>query len=312
MSNRRRLRPALPLLPGFLVLLMTPPPAARPADKAPREPTPAEVRQGVRSFFAATARPDGSFRPGTDPDYQGLSDSAYSDLAPVTYAVVLHRTFGWELPHGAQTRAFLLGRQRPDGAFFNVKGTADPRSAQGQVYNTTQVLVALHALGARPRHDPLPVFAAVLRGDYKTLPAYSTSFFPLAYAACARKLPAEADRKLRATMTQADDGYLNDHIAATFHAVHYYRLLGVRTPQAGPMLRRVLRNQSPEGGWLLTPAPRDRHATVDAACVIHQLGRGRPESRRALGRAARWALRCRSPDGGFGHFPGSPSDADAV
>src|SRR5438128_2155991 len=83
---------------------------------------------------------------------------------------------------------------------------------------------------------PLPVSAAVLRVDYKTLPAYSTSFFPLAYAACGKHLPAEADRKLRATMNQADDGYLNDHIAATFHAVHYYRLLGVRTPRAGPML----------------------------------------------------------------------------
>ena len=26
----------------------------------------------------------------------------------------------------------------------------------------------------------------------------------------------------------------------------------------------------------------------------------------------RWALRCRNADGGFGHYPGSPSDADAV
>src|SRR5206468_9694494 len=29
-------------------------------------------------------------------------------------------------------------------------------------------------------------------------------------------------------------------------------------------------------------------------------------------RAAAWALSCRDADGGFGHFPGSPSDADAV
>jgi len=29
-------------------------------------------------------------------------------------------------------------------------------------------------------------------------------------------------------------------------------------------------------------------------------------------RAARWALACRNADGGFGHFPGSTSDADAV
>src|SRR5579871_3847044 len=161
------------------------------ADEGPAT-RPAEVLAGVRTFFAKTARPDGSFRPGLDPDYEGMSDSAYSDLAPVTYAVVLHRTFGWKLPDGARTREFLLSRQHPDGAFFHVKGTADPRSPAARVYNTTQGLVALHALGARPRHDPLPAFEAVLQGDYKDLPAYSTSFFPLAYAAWGKPFPAAA------------------------------------------------------------------------------------------------------------------------
>jgi hypothetical protein len=78
------------------------------------------------------------------------------------------------------------------------------------------------------------------------------------------------------------------------------------------MLGRVLRDQKPDGSWLLNPPSRDRHATFDAAFVLRQLGQGRPECRRALARAAAWALRCRNPDGGFGHFPGSPSDADAV
>ena len=32
---------------------------------------------------------------------------------------------------------------------------------------------------------------------------------------------------------------------------------------------------------------------------------GDPES-------GRWVLTCRNADGGFGHYPGSPSDADAV
>ncbi|HZY87041.1 MAG TPA: hypothetical protein VFE78_19555, partial [Gemmataceae bacterium] len=171
-------------LPFALALLLcaTPAPAAD-------TPTPAEVLDGVRSFFAKAARPDGSFRPGIDPDYEGISDSAYSDLAPVTYAVVLHKTFGWKLPHEDKTRAFLLARQHKDGAFFNVRGSVDPKSAQGRVYNTTQGLVALRALGVKPRYDPLPVFAAVLEGDYRTLPAYSTSFFPLAYAACGQPFP---------------------------------------------------------------------------------------------------------------------------
>ena len=39
---------------------------------------------------------------------------------------------------------------------------------------------------------------------------------------------------------------------------------------------------------------------------------GKPEAQRALQRAARWALTCRNADGGFSHFPGGTSDADAV
>jgi geranylgeranyl transferase type-2 subunit beta len=276
------------------------------------EPTPAQVLPGLRDFFAKTALPDGSYRPGIDPDYEGMADTAYSDLAAATYAVVLHRTFGWKLPDEAKTRAFFLSRQGKDGAFFNVKGTVDPKSSQARVYNTTQGLVALHGLGTRPKYDPLPVFANVLEGDYKTLPAYSSSFFPLAYRLCGKRMPADADRKLRATMVQTEDGYLNDHVAATFHAVHYYRLMGEPTPRAEAMLKRTLRDQKADGSWLLNPPSRDRHAGFDAAIILKQLGRDRPECRRALDRAARWALSCRNADGGFGHYPGSPSDTDAV
>ena len=58
-----------------------------------------EVLAGLRKFFAKTARADGSFANGLDPKYRGMSDSVYSDLAAVTYAVTLHKTFGWKLPH---------------------------------------------------------------------------------------------------------------------------------------------------------------------------------------------------------------------
>src|SRR5207249_2244408 len=105
-------------------------------------------------------------------------------------------------------------------------------SAQGRVYNTTQALVALHALGARPRFDPLPVFDDVLKGQHKTLPAYSTSFFPLAFLAHGKPIPPDADKKVKALMVQDEDGYLNNHVAATFHAAHYYRLVGASTPRA--------------------------------------------------------------------------------
>jgi geranylgeranyl transferase type-2 subunit beta len=285
---------------------------AQAAEDQPAPAKPEEVLTRLRDFFAKTAEEDGSFRPGIDSAYKGMADSAYSDLAPVTYAVILHKTFGWKLPHEEKTRALLLGRQDEDGAFFHIRGTGNPRPSQARLYNTTQGLVALHALGLKPRYDPLPVLAAVLKEDYKTLPAYTTSFFPLAYRAYAKPFPAEEDRKIRALLTQADDGYLHNHIAATFHLVHYYRLMDAATPKADAMLRRVLRDQKADGSWLLNPPARDRHATFDAVFVLRQLGQDRADCRRAIAKAAEWALSCRNPDGGFGHYPGSPSDADAV
>jgi hypothetical protein len=278
---------------------------------APPTATAEEVLAGLRKFFARTARADGSFANGLDPDYRGMSDSAYSDLAAVTYAVTLHKTFGWKLPHEEATRRFLLSRQQANGDFFNGAGTVDPKSAEGRVYNTTQGIVALRALGAKPRYDPLRVFEEILRQDYKTLPPYSTSFFPLAYLSYGQPIPAEADRRIRATMVQAADGYLNNHIAATFHAAHYHRLVGEPTPMAERILERVLRDQKPDGSWFLNMPSRDRHATFDAVFTLRQLGHGRADYRAAIERAARWALSCRNSDGGFGHFPGSTSDADA-
>jgi geranylgeranyl transferase type-2 subunit beta len=284
--------------------------AAAPPPGAP--PTPDEVLAGLRRFFAATARPDGSYANGIDPDYLGMADTAYSDLAAVTYAVTLHKTLGWKLPHEEKTIAFLLGRQKDNGDFFNIAGTTDPASPEGRVYNTTQALVALHALGVRPRHDPLPVFEEILKSDYKTLPAYSTSFFPLAYLCYGKPIPLRADRSIRAMMVQADDGYLHDHIAATFHAAHYYRLVGEPVPRAREMLDRMVRDQKADGSWMLNLPSRDRHTCFDAVFALHQLGQGREDCRRAIERAARWVLTCRNADGGFGHYPGSPSDADAV
>jgi geranylgeranyl transferase type-2 subunit beta len=273
--------------------------------------SPDEVLRGLREFYAHTARDDGSFSPGIDPAYRGMSDSAYSDLAAVTYAVVVHKTFGWKLPLEEETTRFLLARQRPNGDFFNVAGTVDPKSAEGRVYNTTQGIVALHALGLAPKHNPLPVFEEILKQDYKILPAYSTSFFPLAYLAYGKPIPPEADRRIRATMVQADDGYLHDHIAATFHAAHYYRLVGEPTPKGAQIVSRMLRDQKADGSWLLNMPSRDRHAGFDAVFTLHQLGSERADCRAAIERAADWALSCRNLDGGFGHYPGSTSDADA-
>jgi geranylgeranyl transferase type-2 subunit beta len=273
--------------------------------------SPEEVLSGLRRFFAATARPDGSFQPGIDPEYRGMSDSAYSDLAAVTYAATLHRTFGWKLPHEERTIEFLLGRQQPNGDFFNLAGTVDPRSPDGRTYNTTQGLVALTALGVKPKHDPLPVFEAILREDYKQLPAYSTSFFPLAYLCAGRAIPEKADRGIRALMIQDETGYTNDHVAATFHASHYYSLVGEATPRSKAMVARVLRDQNSNGSWLLNMPARDRHATFDAVFVLAHEAPDEPVAVAAIQRAVRWVLSCRNADGGFGHYPGSTSDADA-
>jgi geranylgeranyl transferase type-2 subunit beta len=311
------MNPPRAFLVMFLNFAVTVPAVAEP----PLAPSPATVLSGVRAFFAKTARDDGSFRPGLDPKYPGMSDSAASDLAPTAYAVILHRTFGWPLPDEAKTPTFLLDRQKTDGSFVNVAGTMDSKSASALVYNTTQGLVALHALGTKPKHDPLPVFLEVMKDDYKALPPYSTSFFPLAFAAAGQPFPAEEDRKLRKLMVQDDDGYTNNHIAATFHLAHYYRLLGAETPKADAIVKRTLAEQKDDGSWMRNPPARDRHATFDAVFVLHQLGgKGTPpagntfheDCRQAIERAAKWSLSCRNDDGGFGHFPGSASDADAV
>ena len=281
---------------------------------APKSPLPtaAEILSGLQEFYKQTARPDGSFQPGVDPTYRGMSDSAYSDLAAVTYAVTIHKTFGWTLPHEAKTAEFLHSRQKPNGDFFNVAGTVNPESPEGRTYNTTQGLVALHALGLKPRHDPLPVFEAILKEDYKQLPAYSTSFFPLAYLCVGRPIPERADLGIRALMVQDETGYTNDHVAATFHASHYYRLVGEETPRSTEMVARVLRDQNANGGWFLNMPARDRHATFDAVFTLVHESHDSPESQAAVRRAAAWSVSCRNPDGGFGHYPGSTSDADAI
>jgi len=277
-----------------------------------KAPTAEEVLRGLREFYQKTARPDGSFQPGVDPDYLGMSDCAYSDLAAVTYAVTIHKTFGWKLPNETKTAEFLLSRQKENGDFFNVAGTVAPSSAEGRTYNTTQGLVALHALGIKPRFNPLPVFEEILKEDYKSLPPYSTSFFPLAYLCAGQPIPEKADRGIRALMVQDETGYMNDHIAATFHASHYYSLVGEETPKSSEMVSRILRDQKPDGSWLLNMPSRDRHATFDAVFTLVHEGHGREDCQAAIQRAAKWALACRNADGGFGHFPGSTSDADAI
>jgi geranylgeranyl transferase type-2 subunit beta len=153
------------------------------------------------------------------------------------------------------------------------------------------------------------------KGDvFKKLPWYTTSFYPLFYAALGKPFPKEYAQALarHQEQSQADDGYLGNHVAATFHMAHFFRLIGEPTPKGGRMVQRVLDDQKPDGGWNIKQPDWDVHSCFDAVFILRQLGGNTEPVRAALRKAADWAMSCRNADGGFGHYPGWHSDMDAV
>src|SRR3954451_25285202 len=190
------------------------------------------------NFLLRCRKDDGGYAPSPDPSYAGESDTKLSDLAAVTYAAVLARTLGRALPHADRSVAFVRRHQRPDGRFVNLAGEMDPKGDLAVLYNTTQGVVALRALGAKPEVDPRPAVARFFVGDaYAKLPWYTTSFFPLLYAALGVPFPEDYRRALSGHLerSQAADGYVGDHVAAAFHMAHFYRLIGRPTPKADRM-----------------------------------------------------------------------------
>jgi geranylgeranyl transferase type-2 subunit beta len=284
------------------------------------EPPPSEfdgrkVSEATFSFVQECARDDGGFSPSPDPQYRGNSDTKESDLAAVTYAATLAKTLAWELPHREKSAEFVQRHQLPEGTFVNFQGALNPKDDLAILYNTTQGCVALRALGEKPKVDPVHALDRFFAGDsFKKLPWYTLSFYPLFYAALDRPMPREYQESIALHMTQnqAADGYLGDHVAATFHMVHFFRLTGGPTPRADAIVKRVLRDQRPDGGWHLKEPDWDVHACFDAVFILRQLSWDSAASRAAINRAARWALTNQNPDGGFGHFPGWHSDMDAV
>jgi geranylgeranyl transferase type-2 subunit beta len=266
-------------------------------------------------FIARCARDDGGFAPSPDPDYAGNSDTSSSDLAAVTYAAVLAKTMGRTVPNPERSCEFVQRHQQSDGSFVNLAGRMDPKSDLALLYNTTQGVVCLRALGSSPAADPAATVAHFFEKDaFKNLPWYTTSFFPLFYAALGQPFPHEYRQALTEHLrrNQKEDGYLGDHVAAAFHLAHYFLLLGEPVPRSAAMVERVLRDQKDDGGWHLKPPNWDVHACYDAAFILRQLGGDTAPCRAALDRAAAWALGCRNEDGGFGHYPGWHSDMDAV
>jgi geranylgeranyl transferase type-2 subunit beta len=287
----------------------------RPAEPPDEQAADHSLERDTFDFIDRCRREDGSYAPSPDPAYKGDSDTKLSDLAAVTYAAVLAKTCGRQLPHADRSATFIHGHQQPDGRFINLAGEQDPKSDLAILYNTTQAAVGLRALGERPRRDPCGVVPRFFeKGAYRKLPWYTTSFFPLLYAALDKPFPTEYRKALAEYQehNQAADGYLGDHVAATFHMAHFYRLIGRPTPRAEAMVRRVRRDQKADGGWNIKAPDWDVHAGFDAVFILRQLGGGTAEIPAAIDQAAKWALSCRNADGGFGHFPGRPSDMDAV
>jgi prenyltransferase beta subunit len=286
-------------------------PGSPPVEEVPDNP----LERETFDFIDRCRRDDGGYAPSPDQAYAGNSDTKFSDLAAVTYAAVLAKSLGRKLPHADRSTAFLHNHQQPDGSFVNHAGQLDPKSDHALLYNTTQAVVGLRTLGQQPQRDPTTVLDRFFVKDaYKKLPWFTTSFYPLFFAALEKPFPAAYRTALaeHQERNQQADGYLGDHVAATFHMAHFYRLIGQPTPRAERMVARVLHDQKPDGGWNLKEPDWDVHACFDAVFILRQLGGDGKEVKAAINRAADWTLSCRNPDGGFGHFPGRPSDMDAV
>src|SRR5215813_2455421 len=85
-----------------------------------------QLERETFDFIDRCRREDGSYAPSPDPAYAGNSDTKLSDLAAVTYAAVLAKSLGRELPHAEGSAAFLHDHQQPDGSFINRAGKLDP------------------------------------------------------------------------------------------------------------------------------------------------------------------------------------------
>lgn len=273
------------------------------------------IKEQTLAFIHRCARPDGGYAPSPDPSYHGSSDTAESDLAAVTYAATLSKPEGWQLQDKQKSVEFIQRHQQVDGSFQNFSGDLDPKSDLAVLYNTVQGVVGLRALGAKPHINPVHALDRFFEKQaYTKLPWYTVSFFPLFYAALGVPFPIayRAALEKRLIENQAADGYLGDHVASTFHLVHFFRLIGEPTPRAEKIVARVLRDQRPDGGWHLKAPDWDVHACFDAVFILRQLRGNSAQCRRAIAKAAKWAAGCQNGDGGFGHYPKTPSDMDAV
>ncbi|MEW6234700.1 MAG: prenyltransferase/squalene oxidase repeat-containing protein [Candidatus Omnitrophota bacterium] len=305
-SNRRQFIKQMVIASGSLIVL-----------RSSQAKSENDILDGILTFIHRTANKNGSFQPGIDPLYKGISDTNLSGIAAPVYATILCHTFDWNLPNSNETKDFLYRCQKPDGAFYPPTGSMDPNSPQAKFYNTAQSTVALKLLGEKPKYDPTPVAEFFFKTEeLEKLPLYMTSFFPYFYTVLGVSMPDKIDRFLRGLIErkQTEDGYVGNHVASTFHAAHYYRLIGLPTPKADAMVERALRDQKEDGSWHLCEPDWDVHAAFDALFILRQLGKSEDSRiQKCYKRANKWIMKCRKPDGGFAHYPENlDSDMDAV
>jgi hypothetical protein len=105
---------------------------------------------------------------------------------------------GWQLPQPKRSIEFIQQHQQPDGAFMSQGGDWNPASNLSVLYSTVQAVVALRALGERPKIDPVKVMDRFFVDKvFQKLPWYGTSFFPLFYASLGKPFPEQYDQALR-------------------------------------------------------------------------------------------------------------------
>lgn len=282
---------------------------------------PADLRR-MLDFLLSLKDRDGVWRAAPDADYLGISDCLFNDTSAAAYVAELLLTLGVEHPNPAQTVEFIQARQTPKGYFEPL----DPRCASRwyPAHATWKSLRGLRALGARPRHDPLPfVREHSLEQDFNS-PERFSPYAPDMLAGCydllGEPMPADVADHLVAQYASRIDpltgwfvqttpypfGLMNP---ITFHAMRTYKYAGHELARPELVLEWFMRMQEPNGSWTNGGV----HGTCNAAVVICTLGNQAECYRNALHRAANWILEtCWNDDGGFNHLgDGKPSEVDA-
>lgn len=278
---------------------------------------------GIASFLAGCLRKDGGVNPGPDPDYRGMSDTSFSDIAAPVYALILEETLGIGVLDRRKTLDFLKRCRGRDGLFRSIRRFRGNRAGPHlHLYNSLQALLGQRII-RRNRVDAAGLgltVAAVrrfyLRGLYRKFPPYALDFLGQFYHVVNRPFPKRMARAVTAEyLRKYRDAEVQGHVASTFHFVRHALLTRQPLPQARAILAKTLSLQRRDGSFNAMPDPAwDVHATFDGCFIIRQLGARlgwKKAYTAALKAAGRFALSCRNRDGGFGHFPGYASDMDA-